>query len=134
MKWLPTGASVWRKKIFEDYQFDEWFRDYSYLEDLDFSYRVGKKFKLMVLGEAEYYHFPAKGGRGGGFRFGFREVENRLHIAKKYREFSLLKCYLALHVRMMMNFGLFIWEQKFPYFQRALGNACGLMSSLFQIR
>lgn len=133
VKWLPTGASVWRKKIFEDYQFDEWFRDYSYLEDLDFSFSVGKKYKLMVLGGAEYYHFPAKEGRGSGFRFGFREVENRLYIVKKYREFSLLKCYLALHVRMMMNLGLFIWEQKLHYFQRALGNAGGLMSSLLKI-
>ena len=57
VKWLPTGAVVWRREIFKDFQFDEWFRDYSYLEDLDFSYRVGKKYKLMVLEKAEYYHF-----------------------------------------------------------------------------
>lgn len=133
VKWLPTGAVVWRKKIFEDYQFDEWFRDYSYLEDLDFSYCVGKKFRLMVLGEAEYYHYPAMDGRGSDYRFGFREVENRLYLVKKYREFSLLKCYLALFVRMMMNLGLFFREQKLHYFQRALGNAGGLMSSVFKI-
>lgn len=133
VKWLPTGAVVWQKKIFEDYQFDEWFRDYSYLEDLDFSYNVGKKFKLMVLAEAKYYHFPALKGRGSDFRFGFREVDNRLYLVKKYREFSLLKCYLALLVRMMMNFGFFLREQKLHYFQRALGNAGGLMSSLLKL-
>lgn len=133
VNWLPTGAVVWRKKIFEDYQFDEWFRDYSYLEDLDFSYRVGKKFRFMVLEEAKYYHFPAGDGRGNDFRFGFKEVDNRLYLVKKYREFSLLKCYLALFVRMMMNLGLFFREQKLHYFQRALGNAGGLMSSLFKL-
>jgi len=132
VNWLPTGAVVWQKNIFEDYQFDEWFTDYSYLEDLDFSYRVGKKYSLMVLGEAEYYHFPTAQGRGSGYKFGIKEVENRLYLAKKHKEFSLLKCYLALCVRMMMNLGLFFREQKFHYFQRALGNAGGLMSSIFR--
>ncbi|MFC2161154.1 glycosyltransferase family 2 protein [Acidobacteriota bacterium] len=133
VKWLPTGAVVWKKKIFEDYQFDEWFREYSYLEDVDFSYRVGKKFRLMVIGDAKYYHFPAGEGRGSDYRFGMREVDNRLYLVKKYRELSLLKCYLALLVRMMMNLGLFLRQQKFNYFQRALGNASGLMSSLFKL-
>ncbi len=133
VKWLPTGAVVWKNNIFKDYQFDEWFKDYSYLEDLDFSYRVGKKFRLMVLEEARYYHFPSIRGRGSDYKFGFREVENRLYLVKKYREFSFLKCYLALLVRMMMNLGLFFREQKLYYFQRALGNAGGFMSSLFRI-
>ena len=134
VKWLPTTAVVWRKKIFEDYQFDEWYTGYSYLEDLDFSYRVGKKFSLLVLGEAKYSHFPAVGGRGSDYRFGFREVRNRLYLVKKFQEFSLSKCYLALFVRMMMTLGLFVREQKLQYFQRALGNASGLMSSAFGIR
>ncbi len=132
--WLPTGAVVWKKNIFKDYSFDEWFTDYSYLEDLDFSYRVGKKFRLMVLSEAKYFHFPALNGRGSDFRFGQREVKNRVYMVKKYPEFSLLKCYLALFVRMMMNLGLFFREQRFHYFQRAVGNAAGLISSVFRIK
>ncbi|MFC2166812.1 glycosyltransferase family 2 protein [Acidobacteriota bacterium] len=133
VNWLPTGAVVWRKNIFEDYIFDEWFTDYSYLEDLDFSYRVGKKFRLMVLGEAKYYHYPALGGRGSDYRFGLREVKNRLYLVKKHSEFSLIKCYLALFVRMMMNIGFFLGEQSFHYFQRAMGNAAGLISSVLRI-
>ncbi len=133
VNWLPTGAVVWKKCIFDDYFFDEWFTDYSYLEDLDFSYRVGKKFRLMVLGEAKYYHFPAVNGRGSDYRFGQREVKNRVYLGRKYPEFSLLKCYLALCVRMMMNVGLFFREQRFHYLQRAMGNAVELVSSVFKI-
>jgi len=133
VNWLPTGAVVWQKNIFVDYHFDEWFTDYSYLEDLDFSYRVGKKYLLMVLGEAKYYHFPDSRGRESDFRFGLREVKNRVYLVKKYREFSLLKCYLALFVRMMMNVVIFFREQRFHHFQRAVGNAVGLISSVFRI-
>ena len=133
VNWLPTGAVVWQKNIFENYLFDEWFSDYSYLEDLDFSYRVGKKYRLMVLGEAKYYHFPALKGRGSDYRFGLREVKNRLYLMKKYSEFSLIKCYLALFIRMIMNVVLFFREQSFHYIQRAIGNAAGLISSAFRI-
>lgn len=132
VNWLPTGAVVWQKNIFEDYLFDEWFTDYSYLEDLDFSYRVGKKNRLMVLGEAKYYHFPALKGRGSDYRFGLREVVNRVYLMRKYTEFSPMKCYLALFVRMTMNLGLFFRDQSFHYIQRSLGNAAGLIFSLFR--
>ena len=40
--WLPTTAVVCGKRVFESFRFDEWFEGYSYLEDLDFSYRVGE--------------------------------------------------------------------------------------------
>jgi hypothetical protein len=33
---LPSGASVWRREIFDKFSFEEFFEGYSYLEDLDF--------------------------------------------------------------------------------------------------
>ena len=71
------------------FRFDEWFDGYSYLEDLDFSYRVGRTSKLAVVAPARYLHLPAAGGRGGGYAFGVREVLNRIHFVKKYPELSL---------------------------------------------
>lgn len=131
VEWLPSGAVVWRRSIFQNYSFDEWFTDYSYLEDLDFSYRVGKKYLLFVLGQAWYYHYPAPSGRGSDFRFGLREVRNRLYLVQKYQEFSPFKCYLALILRTVMNFYLFIVEKKMNYFHRTLGNVSALFQSIF---
>lgn len=131
VQWLPSGAVVWRREIFDEFQFDEWFDGYSYLEDLDFSYRVGKKYRLCVVAQAKCFHFPCSVGRGNGYSFGKREVGNRIYFVKKHSELSLGKCYLALGVRMLMSFWLGLRNMNKYYFSRALGNAMGL---LFRIR
>jgi len=120
--WLPTGASVWRREIFGRFRFDEWFEGYSYLEDLDFSYRVGKAYRLAVVAEAGYYHLPAASGRGNGFEFGRREVLNRVHFVRKNPELSVARCYLALASRLLMSLGLALRERDFHHVQRAWGN------------
>ena len=131
--WLPSTASVWRREIFRDFRFDEWFGGYSYLEDLDFSYRAGKALKLAVVAEAYYRHLPAPGGRGNGVAFGLREVLNRIYFAKKYAEFSLGRCYAALAVRLLMNLAFAVRERKVFYIGRAWGNAIGLVRSALEI-
>jgi len=130
--WLPSGASVWRKDVLRDCRFDEWFGGYSYLEDLDFSYRVGKSYKLAVVAGARYFHLQAPGGRGGGYAFGLREVLNRVHFVKKYPEFSPGKCYAALTARLLMNLAFAARERKASFIARAFGNAVGLVRSTLE--
>ncbi len=130
--WLPSGASVWRREVVRDYRFDEWYNGYSYLEDLDFSYRVGKSYKLAVVAGARYLHLQAPGGRGGGYAFGLREVLNRVHFVKKHRELSLRKCYVALAVRLLMNIAFAARERQACYLARAFGNAVGLVRSALE--
>jgi len=130
--WLPSGASVWRKDVLRDCRFDEWFGGYSYLEDLDFSYRVGKSYKLAVVAGARYLHLQAPGGRGGGYAFGLREVLNRVHFVKKYPEFSPGKCYAALTARLLMNLAFAARERKASFIVRAFGNAVGLVRSALE--
>jgi len=130
--WFSSEASVWKKHIFESYGFDEWYTGYSYLEDLDFSYTVGKKYKLAVVADAGCYHFPASGGRGSGFEFGVKEVLNRLYFIKKHKELSFLKCILALKVRQLMSVWLFFKERKIYFLSRAFGNSVGFIKSIIQ--
>ncbi|MBE3130004.1 MAG: glycosyltransferase [Acidobacteria bacterium] len=132
--WLPSTASVWRRKVVRDCRFDEWFGGYSYLEDLDFSYRVGKSFKLAVVARARYLHLQAPGGRGGGYAFGLREVLNRVHFVKKYPELSLRKCYAALSARLLMSLALAVRERQASFIARAFGNAVGLVRSAINAR
>jgi GT2 family glycosyltransferase len=128
--WLPSGASVWRREVFSEFRFDEWFDGYSYLEDLDFSYRVGRTAKLAVVAPARYLHLPASGGRGGGFLFGVREVLNRTHFVSKHSALSLGKCRAALSVRLLMSLACAVHERKPSYVARAFGNAVGLVRSV----
>jgi GT2 family glycosyltransferase len=128
--WLPSTAAVWRKEVFSRFRFDEWFTGYSYLEDLDFSYRVGKAYRLAVVASARCVHFPAPSGRGSGYAFGLREVVNRVYFVKKNPELSLPKCYLALCARALMSLGLSIRGLSRYQLQRVAGNAAGLAACL----
>jgi GT2 family glycosyltransferase len=132
--WLPSGASVWRREVVRDHRFDEWYDGYSYLEDLDFSYRVGRSFRLAVVAGARYHHLQAPGGRGGGYTFGLREVLNRVHFVEKYPEFSLRKCYAALAMRLLMNIVFAARERKASFIARAFGNTVGLVRSALETR
>jgi len=127
--WLPSGASVWRREVLRRFRFDEWFDGYSYLEDLDFSYRVGRTSKLAVVVAARYLHLQAPGGRGGGYAFGVREVLNRSYFVRKHAELSLGKCRAALAVRLLMSLALAFRERQASYAARAFGNAVGLVRS-----
>jgi glycosyltransferase involved in cell wall biosynthesis len=127
--WLPSGAAVWRREIFRAHRFDEWYSGYGYLEDLDFSYRVGRVYRLAVVAAARYRHLPAAGGRGSGYTFGLREVLNRVHFVRKYPDLSLAKCRAALCVRLMMNVAWAAKERKRVHLERAWGNAVGLVRS-----
>jgi GT2 family glycosyltransferase len=127
VQWLPTTATVWRKEIFKKYQLDEWYKGYSYLEDLDFSYQIGKEYRLAVVADARYYHYPASTGRGNNYEFGKKEVTNRIYFVKKHKELSLFKCYLALILRMSISVSLAIRKFKVSYIERALGNIAGLL-------
>jgi len=145
VEWLTTGAVILRRGVLEGFRFDEWFRDYSYLEDLDFSLQVNKRYQLWVVGEAGYFHYPGRAGRGNDFQFGRREVLNRVYLVKKHKALSLRKCKLALILRLAINLSLAVkrpclerldhtpgsMEGNIHYWRRALGNTVGLMQTMF---
>ncbi len=56
VEWLPGFNQAYRKEVFRFETFDENMYGYSYLEDLDFSYRVGKRYKLVYTPNARIIH------------------------------------------------------------------------------
>lgn len=56
---LPGGCTAYKKNVFRDFKFDENLNGYGYLEDVDFSYRVGQKYNLLYQPEAKLSHFPS---------------------------------------------------------------------------
>lgn len=132
--WLPSGAVVWRRGVMEEVRFDEWFSGYGYLEDLDFSYRAGKRYKLAVAAKAKYRHYPAREGRIDQFYFGMKEVANRLHFVRKNPELKLSRCYLVLVLRMALS----LVEGRMGFrpgpLKRACGNLAGIILSPFSRR
>ncbi len=132
VRWLGSGASIWRRHIFDAESFDEWFEGYSYLEDLDFSFRVGRHYRLAVVGQAGYEHLPARKGRGDGFRFGRREAVNRLYFVTKNPELSRIRCAMALSLRLAISLAMAGRERKAGYLARAAGTLIGGVQGLLQ--
>jgi len=125
--WLPSGATVFPRRVLQENSFDEWFGGYSYLEDLDFSYSLGKKYRLAVVADARFCHYPSPIGRLDSFSFGKMEVANRLHFVRKHAELSTATCCLALMIRLLISLYLGITHWEGAYFERAWGNMVGLV-------
>ncbi len=129
VEWLPTTAVIWRKNIFKEFKFDPYFDGYSYLEDLDFSYSVGKKHNMVIYANAGYYHYQSPRGRIDLFKFGEKEVQNRLYFVQKH-SLSLSRCFMALTIRFIMTLLLGIIKLDKQFMFRACGNISGLYKSL----
>jgi GT2 family glycosyltransferase len=127
VQWLPTYAVVYSREVLAEFHFDEWFESYSYLEDLDFSYRIGMKYKLAVVADARFYHYPSEVGRPSPYLFGKKEVLNRLHFVSKHPELSRPLCWSALCIRTLMSVFLGITRFDGHYFQRVAGNVTGFV-------
>lgn len=81
VQWLPTCSSLFRTKFLKNINFDVFFSGYSYLEDLDFSYRVGKLGILTICAKAKYVHKNEI--ERSSYNFGKREVVNRYYFVLK---------------------------------------------------
>ena len=128
--WLPTTAVVWRRDVFRKAHFDDFFEGYSYLEDLDFSFGLGKLYKLAVVSDARYRHYPSLRGRIDLYKFGRIELTNRLYFVRKHG-LSVLRCYLGLGIRLLLTLLDFCRGGKITSLQRACGNLRELARNLW---
>ena len=125
VRWLSSMAAVFRRRVLGEFTFDEWFENYSYLEDLDLSYRIGKKYRLAGVADARFYHYPSEVGRPSAYLFGKKEVLNRLYFVSKHPELSRSHCCLALFLRTLMSVILGLTRFQASQFTRVAGNLAG---------
>lgn len=127
--WLPSTAVTWRTDVLGGTHFDEFFSGYSYLEDLDFSFNVRRRWRLAVLAAAGYRHNPSLVRHSGGFRFGRREIVNRLYFVRKHG-LSVRRCRLAIAGRFAMTLGHAVRHLDGDALLRAAGNVAELKAAM----
>lgn len=88
-----TGAQMsYRREVFKDYKFDEYFSSYSYLEDVDFSHRIFRGgYKLVYQPQAMIEHKVSKTGRISIKKKQKMFVVNHFYIFKKNCDPGFLK-------------------------------------------
>jgi glycosyltransferase involved in cell wall biosynthesis len=133
-RWLPGGATVWRTDVFKEFMFDENFKGYGCMEDIDFSYRVGRKYKLICLAEARLFHEPHPINREQSFCLGYSEIVNWHYFINKFNDFSRKLFYLAALGRLFENFTCGILSANSAHLIKAMGNFAGFQNLIFKKR
>lgn len=70
------GVSAYRRSLFDEIGFSEYFIGYGLYEDMEFCIRASKIGTLYVNTAAQVYHLHDEGGRPDHFKYGKMVVEN----------------------------------------------------------
>jgi len=129
--WLCGGATVWRREVVDEFKYDEWFQGYSYFEDVDYSYQVGREFKLLVLADTKVKHLSPPVKEDHNFAMGKCQVINRRYFLQKHAGMSVILFHWATLGLIIANIAEGIVSRKPGLFARAWGNFVGLVQSSF---
>jgi glycosyltransferase involved in cell wall biosynthesis len=125
--WISGGCTLWRRDIVDRHWYDEWFQGVGYLEDLEYSFRVGREADLFVVANARVRHFPTGVGKGKHFRLGKWQVINRRHIVQKFPdELRLSSFYRAITGQFLYSLLIGILRRSPSDLVLAAGNLAGL--------
>ncbi|MCD4781636.1 MAG: glycosyltransferase [Candidatus Omnitrophica bacterium] len=126
VQWLFGGGTVWRREVFADYRFDEWFEGTGLCEDLDFSYQVGKAYGLMVVADAQVLHLTDLVQRRDNVQFGVTQMLNRYYFVRKNKELSTWLCFWGGIGQFFENCLRSLFGLRSAYLRRAYGNIIGM--------
>ena len=126
VRWLSGGVTLWRSNVIEEFHYDEWFVGTGYLEDLDYSYNVGRKYKLAAVADARVQHLSYPIRKDKNYLLGKWQVINRMYFVKKNPELSVALCYWAVSTQLVVNIAKSIVERDSVGLRRACGNLVGL--------
>ena len=124
--WIPTQAVIYNSKKIKNTRFDTAYGKYSYLEDLDFSYSISRKGKLMICSSANYT--SENSVNRNDYRFGVKEIVNRNYFVSKFKFDK--KYFFRFNIFYFKKFFNFIcFKPKFIL--RIVGNLHGIFKIIF---
>ena len=124
--WLSGGISFWRKKILKEFKFDEWFSGTGYHEDVDFSYRVSRKYSLYYLVKSGCIHIDHPVSHKKALGYGIWQITAWWYFTHKAKSFSSLLVLWSMLGLFINNFIGGIIEPPSYRLLRSMGNLRGL--------
>jgi glycosyltransferase involved in cell wall biosynthesis len=108
--WIFNAA--YRKEVLKEFSYDEHLEKthpFAYYDDFDFSYRVSKKYKLILNPKAQYIHKQSfkTHYHAGIFKTNSAKIQNHYYLVKKLRfsrvafwwsTFGLILCHAILSI------------------------------------
>jgi GT2 family glycosyltransferase len=79
-----------RASLTKEDQFDEWFVGYSFKEDVDLSYRISRKTRIVMIPDAKLWHYSSPANRLDFERLKKMEAKNHHYVFRKHKDTHLL--------------------------------------------
>lgn len=117
---LMIGISCLKRNVLTEFTFDEWFQGYAFLEDFDFSYRIGQRYKMLQSPEIKFIHNRSITGRIGTDKMYEMYVRNKIYIFQKdMKQTFLNKLALiwSLLGHLVLNFGKSLYKRNWGFFR-----------------
>ncbi|MCW9034196.1 MAG: glycosyltransferase [Rhodospirillales bacterium] len=130
-KWLYGGATLWRREVINEFSYDEWYAGHGFGEDYDYSYRVGKKYDMYVVGDSRTWHHEHPMSDNKMYVLGRQQIYNRLYFIRKMGDFSPLFISWAIFGQITVNLLALVRHPGQARWDRFRGNLRGLYEALF---
>ncbi len=132
---LAGGAAAYRRTVFSQHRFSEFFGGYAQGEDFEMSLRLRRDWKLLLCGNALVDHREASRGRPPGFARGRMVVRNRYFIWKRHSPkpglLNGVRFWMDHALTILFYSGCFLVRPWRPYYLTyMIGTAFGLVELL----
>ncbi len=127
-RWLGGGYTVWRKEVFDQFKFIEWYPGSGVFEDVHFSHQVNKKYKLAMVAGAHCTHVDPPAPVRAQRKLGERQIINWVYFVNNNPDLSLARCLWACVGRMVLNFTKGVLSRQPTLVMRSFGNLQGLLA------
>lgn len=126
VQWLSGGVTFWSKKVLDEFSFDEWFAGTGYMEDVDFSYSVSKKYSLAYCGTSRCEHFQHPVAKRKMYTLGVWQITAWWYFIKKFGDFNPIATIWSMLGLTFINFTKGLLNPNSHRFNKSLGNLKGL--------
>jgi GT2 family glycosyltransferase len=134
---MLNGCNMsFRKECLKNYRFDDWFKGYSFREDVDLSYRISQDYNLVMLPDANLYHMYGSSNRLNINDKKKMEFSNYYFIFKKFKYknfFSYVLFFYSLIGIFIMDLIDFAWSFKIYKLKLFFADFTGLLNLLLLI-
>jgi GT2 family glycosyltransferase len=130
--WLFGGATLWRRHVIQEFAYDEWFIGTGFMEDIDYSFNVRGRYRLMLVADARLTHYSHPVRPDRQYLLGWWQVVNRMYFVHKYRHrgMSVAQAWWTTVGLIVLNILAALWRRSIQHWNRARGNVAGLVSCL----
>ncbi len=128
--WILGGATVWKREILTEIQRPDWYGNYAYGEDVEYSILVRRKYPLAACADARVVDMLGSSAYQMTSDFGRIQVMIRIKMARRLPELSVPAAYWACIGESLESFIRIFVNRNPRFFLRFVGNVKGIVFSL----